>query len=93
MPAPWTLTAPTDILSSITNANTITGQWFGGLLILAIFSITFIGLKMYATEKALLVAGILTFISSTLLIGAELVTPVIIGLPLLLIAVGFFVDI
>jgi len=93
MSAPYTLSAPTDIFSAFTNANDITGQWFGGFLILAIFIITFTGLKMYSTEKALIVSGIVTFISTVLLVAAGLVTPIIIGLPLILIAVGFFVNI
>ena len=93
MPAPYTLSAPTDIFSAFINANDITGQWFGGFLILTIFIITFTGLKMYSTEKALIVSGIVTFISTVLLVAAGLVTPIIIGLPLILIAVGFFVNI
>jgi hypothetical protein len=93
MAAPYTITPPTDIFSSITNANTITSQWFGGFIILAIFIITFTGLKMYATEKALIVSGIVTFIATVLLVAAGLVTPIIIGLPLLLIVAGFFVNV
>ena len=93
MSAPYTITAPTDILSSLVNANEITGQWFGGFMIISIFIITFTGLKMYATEQALIVSGIVTFIATVLLVAAGVVTPVIIGLPLILIAVGFFVKV
>ena len=62
-------------------------------MIIAIFIITFTGLKMYATEQALIVSGIVTFIATVLLVAVGVVTPVIIGLPLILIAVGFFVKV
>jgi hypothetical protein len=93
MSAPYTITAPTDIFSSIINANSITSQWFGGFIILAVFMITFTGLKMYANDKALIASSIVTFIVTVLLVAAGLVTPIIVGIPLLLIAVGFFVNV
>jgi hypothetical protein len=93
MSAPYTITPPTDIFSSLNNANALTSQWFGGMIILSTFIIIFTGLKMYNTEKALIVSGIVTFIVTVLLVAAGLVTPIIVGLPLLLIAVGFFVNI
>ena len=82
------ITKPTSILSPLNYANTLTNQWFGSFIVLFVFMVTFIGLKSYRSESALLVASVVTFIVTTLLIPLQIVTPIILGIPIVLIMTG-----
>ena len=84
------LTAPDSILSPLQYANSITDQWFGGFIILFIFFITFTGLKMYKTESAFLVASIISFLVTVLLIPLSIVSPIMLGFPILMVIVSLF---
>ena len=64
---------PTDILSPLIFANSITNNWFGGLILIGIFAFTFIALKAYKTEGALVPAAALTFIASVLMVPLDLI--------------------
>jgi hypothetical protein len=86
------ITAPTSIISPLEYANVITGQWFGGFIVLFIFMVTFICLKRYKTESALLVAGVITFICVTLMIPLQIVSPIVFGIPIVIIIVGIFMS-
>jgi hypothetical protein len=84
--------APTSIISPLTYANSVTGQWFGSLIIMFIFMVTFVGLKMYKSESALLVSGVITFICTVLMIPLQIVSPVTLGIPVIIIVVGLFLS-
>lgn len=84
--------APTSILSPLEYANTITNYWFGGFIVMFIFLVTFVGLKMYRSESAMLVAGVVTFICTTLMIPLGIVTPISLGIPVVIIIVGIFMS-
>lgn len=86
------ITAPTSILSPLTYANSITNQWFGIFIVIFIFMVSFIGLKSYRTESALLTASVITFICTVLLIPLGIVTPIALGVTIVMILVGLFMS-
>ena len=86
------ITAPTSIISPLTEANVITGQWFGGIIVMFIFMVTFIGLKSYRSESALLVASVVTFICTVLMIPLQIVSPIMLGIPVILVVVALFMS-
>ena len=81
---------PTSMLSPLTNANTMTGDLFGSFLIMFVFFVTFMGLKAYKTEKAVLPAAIISFISTVLLVPTGIVRPYMIVITIGLVIAGIF---
>ena len=86
------ITPPTDIISPLTFSNTETGDVFGIFLWLFVVMITFIGLKMYATEKALVVAGVVGLLVAVLLAPLAIINPACIIGSIFLIVIGIFIN-
>ena len=79
-----------DIVSPFTNANLITGNWFGIFILMFVFFVSFTSLKLYATEKAFLASSTITFVIAVLLSPLYIVQPIWIIIPLIMMVVGFF---
>ena len=88
-----TITPPTDILSPLTYANTVTGDMFGIFLWIFVMIITFIGLKAYGTEKALMVASVVALIVSVLLSPLSIMNPACVIGSVILLVVGMFLNV
>ena len=82
----------TDILSPFTYANTLTSGWFGGFIMLTIFSIVFMSLKLYNTEKAFLTASLITFVCSVILVPTGITNPIITTITIPMILFGLFIN-
>lgn len=57
--------------------NEITGGWFFILLLFSIYMVSFISMKGFRTEKALLAASFIGFLSGTILSVLNLVNPTV----------------
>ena len=56
----------TSFMDLFTYSNTVTSDLFGMTFVIGLFMVTFIGMKGYGTEKALLASATLTWVLATI---------------------------
>jgi hypothetical protein len=80
-------------LDLMLHTNTMTGGYEGSLVVLTIFSITFISLKGYTFGRALLTSSFITAIAAMLMSVAGFVPMAVVAIPFVLVVAGVFVTI
>ncbi len=74
------------VLVGINNAS---GGWLGFGILLTIFVVSFVAFKAYSSAKAFATSMFITFITSLMLTGLNLISPFILGFVAILFAASF----
>lgn len=78
----------TNLTGLLVYSNTVTSGWFVSLILLAIFSVAFFGLKVYSTHRAFASAGFITLITAIITRIMGLIPNLILITSIVICAVG-----